>query len=112
MTIQRPDRTRRLHLEPLEARDVPSVVTPHADLLRPMGRAEVHKAVHHHAQAAQVHAPAATAASSTPSGDWSEPITGVVPVPMGPLQIIGEFHVQPIGPVVGTAVPIDVTSST
>jgi hypothetical protein len=113
MTIQRPDRTRRLHLEPLEARDVPSVVSPHAELLRPTGRAEVRKADHHHVQAAQVHAPAAVAASSSiaSAGDGSEPIIGVVSVPLGPPHILGTSHIQVIGPVVGTLVPIASSSS-
>ena len=95
MTIQRRNRIRRLQLEPLEARDVPSVVSPHAGLLRPMARAEVHKAAHHHVQSARVHAPAAGATSSTasagaasssipPSGSSSEPIFTVVLGPMMP----------------------------
>jgi hypothetical protein len=89
MTIQRRNRTGRLQLEPLEARDVPSVVSPHAGLLRAMARAEVHKAAHHHVLAARVHAPAAMAASSTasagtasssisPAGSLPEPITVVL----------------------------------
>jgi hypothetical protein len=69
MRIQRRNRTRRLQIEPLEARDVPSVVSPQAGLFRPMVRAEVRKAAHHHVQAARVHAPAAVAALSTASAD-------------------------------------------
>jgi hypothetical protein len=67
MTIQRRNCTRRLQFEPLEARDVPSVMSPHAGLLRPMARAEVHREVQRHVQAARVHAPAAVAASTTAS---------------------------------------------
>jgi hypothetical protein len=122
MTIQRRDRTRRLQLEPLEARDVPSVASPHAELLRPTGRAEIRKSAHHHVQPAQVHAPAPVAASSTASaGDGSsstasagnglEPMTGVVSIPLGPPHILGTFHIQVIGPVVGTLVPIKSRSS-
>ncbi len=104
MTIQRRNRTRRLQLEPLEARDVPSVVSPHAGLLRPMARAEVHKAVHHQVQAARVHAPAALATSNTasagaassstpPAGSSPEPITVV----LGPVMtdfVLTEVQVQ------------------
>ncbi len=134
MMIQRRDRTRRPHLEPLEARDVPSVVSPHAELFRPAGRAEVRKAAHHHVQAAQVHGPAAVAAPSTasaadgsssapPAGSSVEPITVV----LGPLEpaVVTEAQVQisppmtvttgPIligPPVPATAFPIPGTSST
>jgi hypothetical protein len=82
MTIQRRNRTRRLQLEPLEARDVPSVVSPHAGLLRPMARAEVHKAAHHQVQAPVIHrAPAGAGAapsSSPPVGASPGPITVVL----------------------------------
>ena len=88
MTIQRRNRTRRLQLEPLEARDVPSVVSPHAGLLRPMARAEVHKAAQHHVQAARVHAPAAVAASSTASaGTASSSISPAGSLP-GPITVV------------------------
>jgi hypothetical protein len=94
MTIQRRNRTRRLQLEPLEARDVPSVVSPHAGLLRPMARAEVHKAAHDHVQAARVHAPAAVAASSTASAgaaSSSIPPAGSSPLPIETL-VLGPVH--------------------
>jgi Planctomycete extracellular len=89
MTIQRRNRTRRLQVEPLEARDVPSVVSPHAGLLRPMARAEVHKAAHHQGQAPVIHrAPASAAASSTASS--STPPAGGLPAPiivvLGPVE--------------------------
>ena len=101
MTNQRRNRTRRLQLEPLEARDVPSLVSPHAGLLRPMARAEVHKAAQHQVQAARVHAPAAVAASSTasagaallgdpPAGGTLEPIIVV----LGPWQQMVVTEVQ------------------
>jgi hypothetical protein len=104
MTIQRHNCTRRLQFEPLEARDVPSVVSLHAGLLRAMARAEVHKAAQHHVQAARVHAPAAMAASSTasagaasssisPAGSLPEPVTVVLGPPITvvlgpPMQMI------------------------
>jgi hypothetical protein len=93
MTIQRRNRTRRLQLEPLEARDVPSVVSPHAGLLRPMARAEVHKAAQHHVQAARVHAPAAVAASSTASAGAASlgvPPAGGTPEPI--IVVLGPWH--------------------
>jgi hypothetical protein len=65
MTIRRRNRIRRLQLEPLEARDVPSAVSPHAGMLRPMARAEVQKAPHHHVQVTRVQAPVARTPSST-----------------------------------------------
>jgi hypothetical protein len=104
MTNQRRNRTRRLQLEPLEARDVPSVVSPHAGLLRPMARAEVHKAAQHQVQAARVHAPAAVAASRTasagtaslgapPVGGLPEPIIVVLgrPIPFLVTEVQGEI---------------------
>jgi hypothetical protein len=94
MTIQRRNRTRRLQLEPLEARDVPSVVSPHAGLLRPMARAEVQKAAHHHVQLTRPHAPAAVAASSTASAgaaSSSIPPAGNSPLPIGTL-VLGPVH--------------------
>ncbi len=122
MTIQRRNRIHRLQLEPLEARDVPSVVSPHAELLRPLARAEVHKAAHHHVQAARVHAPAAVAASSTasagaasssvpPAGSSTEPII-VVLGPMIP-WVETEVPVQIFPPMKAPApVPIGTISST
>ncbi len=123
MTIQRRNRTLRLQLEPLEARDVPSVVSLHAGLLRPMARAEVHKAAHHHVQAARVHAPAAVAGSSTasagaasssipPAGSSPAPIT-VVLGPMLPF-VVTEAQVIQISPpmTVPAPVPIGSISST
>jgi hypothetical protein len=118
MTIQRRDRTRRLLLEPLEARDVPSVVSPHAALLRPMARAEVHRAAHHHAQAVRVHTTAAIAASSrvsagaasssvSPAGSDPEPIAVVVLGPMSP-AIVTEVPVQISPPMTVTTPPIDI----
>jgi hypothetical protein len=89
MTIQRRNRTRRLQFEPLEARDVPSVVSPHAGLHRPMARAEVHKAAHHQVQAPVIHrAPASVAASSTASAgaaSSSTPPAGGLP---GPITVV------------------------
>jgi hypothetical protein len=85
MTIPRRNRTRRLQLEPLEARDVPSVVSPHAGLFRPMARTEVQKAAHHHVQVIRVHAPAARAASSTSiagATSSSIPSAGSTPEPI------------------------------
>lgn len=110
MTIQRRNRTRRLQLEPLEARDVPSVVSPHAALLRPMSRAEVHKATHHRVQAARVHAPAAVAASSAgaasssipPAENSPEPIAIVVLGPMMP-AVVTEVQVQVSPPMTAPA---------
>ncbi len=123
MTIQRRNRSRRLQLEPLEARDVPSVVSPHAGLLRPMARAEVRKAAHHDVRAARVHAPAAVAASSTasagaasssipPAGSSSEPIATVVLGPMSPF-VVTEQQVQISPPMTAPApVPIGSISGT
>jgi Planctomycete extracellular len=123
MTNQRRNRTRRLQLEPLEARDVPSVVSPHAGLLRPMARAEVHKAAHHQVQAARVHAPAAVATSNTasagaasssipPAGSSPEPITVV----LGPVMtnfVLTEVQVQVFPPMTAPApVPDGSISST
>jgi hypothetical protein len=89
MTIQRRNRTRRLQFELLEARDVPSVVSPHAGLLRPMARAEVHKAAHHHVQAPVIHrAPASVAASGTAgagAASSSTPPAGGLP---GPITVV------------------------
>ena len=101
MTNQRRNRTRRLQLEPLEARDVPSVVSPHAGLLRPMARAEVHKAAQHHVQAARVHAPAAASSTASagaaslgvpPAGGTPEPII-VVLGPSRPM-VVTEVQAQ------------------
>ncbi len=124
MTIERRNRTRRLQLEPLEARDVPSVVSPHAGLLRPMARAEVHKAAHHDVRAARVHAPAAVAASSTasagaassstpPAGSSSEPTLTVVLGPVLPF-VVTKAQVLIISPpmTVPAPVPIGSISST
>jgi hypothetical protein len=83
MTIQRRNRTRRLQLEPLEARDVPSVVSPHAGLLRPMARAEVHKAAYHNVQAVRVRAlaaPSRTAGAGAAS--LGAPTVGGLPEPI------------------------------
>jgi hypothetical protein len=113
MTIRRRNRTRRLHLETLEDRDVPSVVSPHAGLFRPMARAAAHNAAHHHVRAAQVHAPAAVAASSTasagaapssipPAGSSSEPIVTVVLGPALPFTMT-QVHVQISPPMTATA---------
>ncbi len=123
MTIQRLNRICRLQLEPLEARDVPSVVSPHAGLLRPMARAEVHKAAHH-LQAARVHAHTAVAASSAasadaasssipPAGSSPEPILTVVLGPVIPF-VVTEAQVVQIGPpmTVPAPVPIGSISST
>jgi hypothetical protein len=88
MTIQRRNRTRRLQLEPLEARDVPSVVSPHAGLLRPMARAVVHEAAYHNVHAARVRelASAASAGAASlgvpPAGGLPEPIIVVLGPPM------------------------------
>jgi hypothetical protein len=87
MTIRRRNRTRLPQIEPLEARDVPSVVSPHAGLLRPMARAEVHKAAHHHqVQAPVIHrAPASAGAAPSsipPAGGLPEPIIVV----LGPVE--------------------------
>ena len=104
MTIQRRNRTRRLQLEPLEARDVPSVVSPHAGLLRPMARAEVQKAAHHHVQVTRVRAPAAMAASSTSiAGATSSriPSAGSSPEPI--IVVLG-----PMMPFVVTEVPVEI----
>jgi putative extracellular protein len=103
MTIQRRNRTRRLQLEPLEDRDVPSVVSPHAGLLRPMARAEVHRAAHHHVQAARVHAPAAVAASSTTSAGAAS--SSIPPAESSPAPIT-----VVLGPMVPWA-PGDVTEA-
>ncbi len=123
MTIQRRNRIHRLQLEPLEARDVPSVVSPHAELLRPLARAEVHKAAHHHVQAARVHAPAAVAASSTasagaasssipPAGSSPAPIT-VVLGPWIAWEEVTEVQAQVSPPMTAPApVPIGFISST
>ena len=94
MTIQRRNRIRELQVEPLEARDVPSVASPHAGLLRPLARAVVHKAAHHQVQAPVIHrAPATVAASSTASagaGSSSTPPAGGLPAPiivvLGPVE--------------------------
>jgi hypothetical protein len=78
--------------------------SPHAGLLRPIARAEVHQAAHHHVRAARVHAPAAVVASSTasagaasssipPAGSSSEPIATVVLGPMVPF-VVTEVQVQ------------------
>jgi hypothetical protein len=91
MTIQRRNRTRRLQVEPLEARDVPSVLSPHAGLLRPMARAEAHKAAHHQVQVVRLHAPAAVAASSTSS-------SGAASSSTPPVAILGEPIVLVLGP--------------
>ena len=122
MTIQRRNRIRRLQLEPLEARDVPSVVSSHDGLLRPMAQAEVHKAAHHDVQAARVHAAAAVAASSTagaasssipPAGSSSEPIFTVVLGPVIPFFVVTEVQVQISPPMtVPPPVPIGSISST
>ena len=89
MTIQRRNRTRRLQLEPLEARDVPSVVSPHAGLLRPMARAEVHKAAHRQVQTPVIHrAPASVSASGTAgagAASSSTPPAGGLP---GPITVV------------------------
>ncbi len=93
MTIQRRNRTHRLQLEALDARDVPSVVNPHAGLLRPMARAEVHKVAKHPVRAARVHAPAIVAAVSSsipPAGSSPEPIIVV----LGPVLPAVETEVQ------------------
>lgn len=45
MSPKRPIRTRGFHLEPLDVRDLPSVVTPHAELLRSMERADLSTAM-------------------------------------------------------------------
>jgi hypothetical protein len=101
MTIQRRSCIRRLQLEPLEARDAPSVVSPDAGLLRAMARAEVHKAAHHHVQAArvQVHAPAATSSrSSAAAASSSTPSAGGLPQPiivvLGPTMQMQVTEVQ------------------
>jgi hypothetical protein len=120
MTIQRPNRIRRLHLEPLETWDVRSVVSPHAGLLRPMARADVQKAVHHHVQAARVHAPAVVAASSTtsagaasssipPAGSSSEPIVTVVLGPALPFMVT-KAQVVWIGPPMKVPTPVPIGS--
>ena len=116
MTIQRRNRTLRLQLEPLEARDVPSFVSPHAGLLRPMVRAEVHEVAPHHVRAARVHAPAAVPAASTasadavpssipPAGSSPEPITLV----LGPTlqMVVTEVPVQYLPPTKALVVPSD-----
>ena len=105
MTIQRRNRTHRLQLEPLDARDVPSVVSPHAGLLRPMARAEVHKAAHQHVRAARVHAPAIVAASSTASANAvssSIPPAGSSPEPI--IVVLG-----PVLPAVETDVQVQIS---
>ena len=104
MTIQRRNRIRRLQLEPLEARDVPSVVSPHAGLLRPMARAEVHKAAQHHVQAARVHAPAALAASTTASAGAAS--SSMPPPTSSPEPII--VVLGPMMPFVVTEVPVEI----
>jgi hypothetical protein len=107
MTIQRRNRIRRLQLEPLEARDVPSVVSPHAGLLRPMARAEVQKAAHHHVQLTRVHASAARAASSTSiagATSSSIPSAGSTPEPI--IVVLG-----PMMPFVVTEVPVEIIPS-
>jgi hypothetical protein len=120
MTIRRRNRIRRLQIEPLEARDVPSVVSPHAGLLRPMARAEVQKAAHHHVQPARVHAPSALAASSTVSagaasssipsaGSSSEPIATVVLGPVLPFAVT-EVQVVWIRPPMTAPAPIPIGS--
>ena len=113
MTIQRRNRTHRLELEPLDARDVPSVVSPHAGLLRPMARAEVHKAAHRITfGAARVHAPAAVAASSTartdavsssipPAGSSPEPIIIVLGPVLPAVETEGQVQISP--PMTATA---------
>jgi hypothetical protein len=113
MTIERRNCTRRLQLEPLEARDVPSVMSPHVGLLRPMARAVVHKAAHHQVQVVRLHAPAAVAASNTSSSgaaSSSTPSAGGLPQPiivvLGPtMQMqVTELPVQFLPP---TKLPFD-----
>jgi hypothetical protein len=102
MTIQRRNRTRLLQIEPLEARDVPSVVSPHAGLLRPLARAEVHKAAHHQGQAPVIHRAPATASSTASAGaaSSSTPPAGGLPAPitvvLGPVEpfVVTEGQVE------------------
>ncbi len=106
MTIRRAARTRRLRLEPLEARDVPSVVTPHALPIRPTGRAEIPTMAHHHARAGRVRGLRAAAPSSTVgAGMESTPIANMTLTRLGPVQVLGVFQVHSTQ-AVGTAVPI------
>ncbi len=100
MTIQRRNRTRPLQLEALDARDVPSLVSPHAGLHRPMARAAVHEAARHDVRAPRFHAPAAVAVSSTASAGAapsSSPLAGSSP--------------EPIIVVLGPAIPFVVTEA-
>ena len=100
MTIQRRNRTRRLQLEPLEARDVPSAVSPHAGLFRPIARLEALKAAHLHVRLPRAHVPAAVpstasagAASSSisPAASSPAPITVVLGPTMQMVVTHGNF---------------------